>query len=262
MSVRALAQLPGGDPEPSAAITVRDLGKRFVLRHERPTSLTQELMAFARGRRAPEPFWALRDISFSVPRGTAVGIIGRNGSGKSTLLKMLAGTMAPTTGTLIVRGSLATLLQLGAGFHPEFTGRTNAFLSAALLGIPEATIRREFDGIVAFAELERFIDVPIKYYSAGMLARLGFAVSTAVRADILLIDEVLAVGDLAFQRKCEARMRSMIGGGTSVVIVSHDGEAVRSLCRSAVWIDRGAMRASGPAGEVVDAYYAAATTTG
>ena len=257
MSVRALIDFPGGDPEPWAAITVRSLGKRFMLRHERPTSLSQELLAIFRGGATGEPFWAFRDVTFSVPRGQAVGVIGRNGSGKSTLLKILAGTMVPTTGTLIVRGSLSTLLQLGAGFHPEFTGRTNVFLSAALLGIPDATIRREFDAIVAFAELEQFIDVPIKYYSAGMMARLGFALSTAVQADILLIDEVLGVGDVAFQRKCEARMRAMLATGSTVVIVSHDAGAVRSLCEAAVWIDRGAMRAAGTAAEVVDAYLAA-----
>jgi lipopolysaccharide transport system ATP-binding protein len=259
VNARTLNDLPGGDPEPWAAITVRDLGKRFVLRHERPTSLSQELLGAVRGTRGGEPFWAFRDVTFSVPRGQAVGVIGRNGSGKSTLLKILAGTMAPTTGTLIVRGSLSTLLHLGAGFHPEFTGRTNVHLSAALLGIPDATIQREFDGIVAFAELEKFIDVPIKYYSSGMMARLGFALSTAVRADILIIDEVLAVGDHAFQRKCEARMLALLGGGTTVVIVSHDAEAVRSLCQTAVWIDRGVMRAAGTAAEVVDAYLAAST---
>ena len=259
MSAQALANLPEGDPEPWAAITVRGLGKRFMLRHERPTSLSQELLAIFRGGATGEPFWAFRDVTFSVPRGQAVGVIGRNGSGKSTLLKILAGTMTPTTGTLIVRGSLSTLLQLGAGFHPEFTGRTNVFLSAALLGIPDAKIRREFDAIVAFAELEQFIDVPIKYYSAGMMARLGFALSTAVQADILLIDEVLGVGDVAFQRKCEARMRTMLASGSTVVIVSHDAMAVRSLCQAAVWIDRGAMRASGTAEEVVDAYLAAST---
>jgi ABC-2 type transport system ATP-binding protein len=257
VSIRALADLPGGDPEPWAAITIRGLGKRFVLRHERPTSLSQELLGLFRGGAAGDPFWALRDVSFSVRPGQAMGVIGRNGSGKSTLLKMLAGTMVPTTGTLIVRGSLSTLLQLGAGFHPDFTGRTNVFLSAALLGISDAAIRREFDAIVAFAELEQFIDVPIKYYSAGMMARLGFALSTAVQADILLIDEVLAVGDLAFQRKCEARMRAMLASGSTVVIVSHDAEAVRSLCQEAVWLDRGVLREAGPATTVVDAYYAA-----
>jgi ABC-type polysaccharide/polyol phosphate transport system ATPase subunit len=259
VNIRRVADLPGGDPEPWAAITVQNLGKRFVLHHERPRSLSQELLALFRVGTTITPFWAFRDVTFSVPRGQAVGVIGRNGSGKSTLLKILAGTMQPTTGTLIVRGSISTLLQLGAGFHPEFSGRTNVFLSAALLGIPTTTIRREFDAIVAFAELEQFIDVPIKYYSAGMLARLGFALSTAVPADILLIDEVLAVGDVAFQRKCDARMRAMLMSGSTLVIVSHDAEAVRLLCEQAVWIDRGVMRASGTAEAVVDAYLAAST---
>ena len=252
-----LSSPPGGDPEADVAIAAHHLGKRFSLRHERPTTLSQELLGVFRGGPATEPFWALDDVSFSVIRGRALGIVGRNGSGKSSLLKILAGTLAPTTGTLVVRGTMSTMLQLGAGFHPEFTGRNNVHLSAALLDIPEATLRREFDGMVAFAELERFIDVPVKYYSAGMLARLGFALSTAVREDILLIDEVLGVGDLAFQRKCEARMRALLTSGVTVVIVSHDVEAVRSLCDDAIWLDRGRIRAAGPAEVVVDAYCAA-----
>ena len=254
----ATRQVPG---DPSDAITVVSLGKRFDLRHERPTTITQELLGLLRPR-LTEPFWAVQDVTMSVPRGGAMGVIGRNGSGKSTLLKMLAGTLAPTTGTLVVRGSLSTLLQLGAGFHPDFTGRNNVWLSAALLGIPEARMRAGFDDLVGFAELEQFIDIPIKYYSAGMLARLGFAVSISVDAEILLIDEVLGVGDLAFQRKCEARMREMMSGGRTIVIVSHDAHAVRSLCDTAVWLDRGHVRAAGPADEVVDAYEASSLGEG
>ena len=157
-------------PPQTPAIEASGLGKRFELRHERPASLVQQVMAIVRREPRSEPFWALRDVSFEVPRGRALGVIGRNGSGKSTLLKILAGTLRPTTGRLTVRGSVSTLLQIGGGFHPDFSGRNNAFVSAALLGIPSGQLRDQFDELVAFAELDRFIDVPTKYYSSGMLA--------------------------------------------------------------------------------------------
>jgi len=239
------------------AIVASGLGKRFRLRHERPTSLSRQLIDMVTRTDRSEPFWALKDVSFTVPRGGALGIVGRNGSGKSTLLKILAGTLAPTTGMLEVRGSMSTLLQLGGGFHPDFTGRNNAFLSGALLGIPEPVLREGFDELVRFAELEQFIDIPTKYYSAGMLARLGFAVSMAVEAEIMIIDEVLGVGDAAFQRKCEARMRAMMADGRTIVIVSHDPGAVKTLCQRAVWLDRGVIRAIGQADEVVAEYASA-----
>ena len=241
-------------PPQTPAIEASGLGKRFELRHERPASLAQQVMAIVRREPRSEPFWALRDVSFEVPSGRALGVIGRNGSGKSTLLKILAGTLRPTTGRLTVRGSVSTLLQIGGGFHPDFSGRNNAFVSAALLGIPAGQLRDQFDELVAFAELDRFIDVPTKYYSSGMLARLGFAVSMAANAEITIIDEVLGVGDAAFQRKCEARLRTLMADGRTVVLVSHDANAVRSLCDEALWLDRGVVRARGAAADVVNAY--------
>jgi ABC-type polysaccharide/polyol phosphate transport system ATPase subunit len=238
-------------------IEVADLAKFYLIRHERATTLTQEIMGWMRHRRAEE-FWALKGITFRVEPGEALGVIGRNGSGKSTLLKILAGTVAPTTGRLTVRGSVSTLIQLGAGFHPDFSGRNNVFLSAAILAIPKRVIEARFDEIVAFAELEKFIDVPIKYYSSGMLARLGFAVSIAVDPDVLLIDEVLSVGDLAFQKKCEARMYDLIGGGKTVVLVSHDIGAVEKMCARALWLDQGEVKLLGASAEVTAAYRAEA----
>ena len=201
-------------------------------------------------------FWALRDVGLEIRRGETVGIVGRNGSGKSTLLQLICGTLRPSAGTLAVRGRVAALLELGAGFNPDFTGRENVYLSASILGLSEAAIEARFAAIEAFAGIGEFIDRPVRQYSSGMYARLAFAVCAHVDADILVIDEILAVGDAPFQQKCMRYLHAFRARGT-LLFVSHDEAAVLGLCERAVWLDRGAMRACGPAKEVCRLYRAA-----
>lgn len=201
-------------------------------------------------------FWALRDVSFQVTRGDVVGIIGRNGSGKSTLLKILSRVTDPTSGSAVLRGRTASLLEVGTGFHPELSGRENVFLNGAILGLTRAEIRRRFDEIVAFAEVERFLDTPVKHYSSGMQVRLAFSVAAHLEPEILIVDEVLAVGDIAFQKKCIGKMGAFSRGdsGRTVLFVSHDLSLVRQLCRSALLLDQGRIVSRGPAPAVIDDY--------
>jgi lipopolysaccharide transport system ATP-binding protein len=201
-----------------------------------------------------EEFWALRDVSFEVERGEAFGIIGHNGAGKSTLLKHLCGILEPTRGALTVKGRLSALIEVGAGFHPDLTGRENIYLNGTILGMTRAEIRSKFDAIVAFSELEEFLDTPVKRYSSGMHARLGFAVAAHVEPDVLIVDEVLSVGDFLFQRKSLERMRQVIRGGTTVVFVSHNLRAVAELCPRAMLLDHGTVVANGPSSEVITRY--------
>ncbi len=203
---------------------------------------------------ADREFWALRDLSFSVERGEALGIIGHNGAGKSTLLKLMSGIMEPTRGTLDVSGRLSALIEVGAGFHPDLTGRENIYLNGTILGMKRAEIRRKFDKIVAFSGLEEFIDTPVKRYSSGMYARLGFSVAAHVEPDILVIDEVLSVGDHLFQRKCLEKMNAVLSGGTTVVFVSHNLRAVASLCPRTILLEQGRAVADGPSREVIRTY--------
>ncbi|WP_322799224.1 ABC transporter ATP-binding protein [Thermoflexus sp.] len=198
--------------------------------------------------------WALRDVSLEVQRGEVLGIIGRNGSGKSTLLKVIARVLRPTSGRVWVKGRVAPLLELGGGFHPELTGRENIFLNGTLLGHTRQEIAERLDWIVDFAELWDFIDAPLRTYSTGMVARLGFAVATAWEPEILLIDEVLAVGDTAFQRKCIARLQEFRQRGTTVLLVSHNSQQIRQLCDYAIWLDSGSVQAFGSP-ETVTAFY-------
>ncbi|MDQ7029882.1 MAG: ABC transporter ATP-binding protein, partial [Ardenticatenia bacterium] len=207
-----------------------------------------------RHREHQEEFWALRDVSLEISPGQTVGFIGPNGSGKSTALKLMAGILEPTAGTISVQGRLAALLELGAGFHPDLSGRENIYLNSALLGFSRAEIRHRFDEIVHFAELEPFIDMPVKHYSSGMYVRLGFAVAVHVNPDILLVDEVLAVGDAAFQRKCLERIYEMKRQGVTIVLVSHDLGTVERLCDTVVWFEKGKVRAIGRPTDVVMAY--------
>ena len=191
------------------------------------------------GRRKIEDFWALRDISFDIDEGETVGLLGHNGSGKSTLLKCVGGILQPTTGLIRVRGRLASLLELGAGFHPDLTGRENVYLNAAILGLKRVDIEKRFDDIVEFAELEQFIDQQVKHYSSGMYVRLGFAVAVNVDPDVLLVDEVLAVGDETFQRKCLDRVHQFQDEGRTIVVVTHAADLVRRICTRVVVLDHG-----------------------
>src|SRR6266571_8192633 len=200
--------------------------------------------------------WALKDASFEVRQGEVVGIIGPNGAGKTTLLKILARVTKPTQGFADVRGRMGSLLEVGTGFHPELTGRENVFLNGAILGMSKAEIQRKFDEMVAFAEVEKFIDTPLKHYSSGMQMRLAFAVAAHLEPEILLVDEVLAVGDLAFQKKCLGKMGDVARGGRTVLFVSHNMEAIRALCQRGILLRDGEIAADGEADNVVEAYFA------
>lgn len=254
------------------AIRVEGLSKSYVLRHQQPAqhaelreALTAGVKNLVRSLRAPfappnrdatkETFWALRDVNFSIRVGERVGIIGRNGAGKSTLLKLLTRITEPTLGRIEVRGRVCSLLEVGTGFHPELTGRENIYLNGAILGMTAAETRRKFDEIVAFAEVERFLDTPVKRYSSGMYVRLAFSVAVHLEPDILIVDEVLAVGDAAFQRKSLARMEDVtVRGGRTVVFVSHNMLAIQKLCERAILIEQGTVAEEGPVERVVATY--------
>jgi ABC-type polysaccharide/polyol phosphate transport system ATPase subunit len=246
------------------AIEIEHLSKRYRLGERHPGRSMREAVARsvrALGRRerqrAVEEIWSLRDVSLEVTEGQALGVIGRNGAGKSTLLKILARITEPTAGLSRTRGRVAALLEVGTGFHPELTGRENVYLNGAILGMSRRDITRRFDEIVTFAGVERFVDTPVKRYSSGMYLRLAFSVAAHLEPDILVVDEVLAVGDAEFQAKCLGRMERVGQEGRTVVFVSHNLEAVFRLCSRAVWLERGSIAELGPAPEVVDAYLAA-----
>jgi len=253
------------------AIEVDGIGKQYRLGEgrRRPAHPGEALAGLWRrtprrlngARAAPsdDTIWALRDVSFTVEQGEAVGIIGRNGAGKSTLLKVLARITEPTTGAADIFGRVVSLLEVGTGFHPELTGRENIFLNGAIMGMRRAEIERKFDEIVSFSEVERFIDTPVKRYSSGMYLRLAFAVAAHLEPEILLVDEVLAVGDAAFQRKCLGKMGSAAHQGRTVLFVSHNMGAVAQLCGRAFWIADGEIKLSGPAQQVVTAYLSEGT---
>jgi len=245
------------------AIRAEGLGKRYRIgERERYLALRDAFVRWAKApacllaRRAQEDnhIWALRDVSFEVPEGEAVGIIGRNGAGKTTLLKILARVTDPTEGYAEVRGRVGSLLEVGTGFHPELTGRENVFLSGAILGMSRRDIQRRFDEIVQFAGVERFIDTPLKRYSTGMQMRLAFAVAAHLEPDILLVDEVLAVGDLEFQRKCLGKMEEVGGEGRTVLFVSHQMNQIRRLCQRVLWLEGGQVVQEGPTAKVTAAY--------
>ena len=236
----------------TGSIRVEGVSKRFRLYHERPRSFKEMLVR--RRKRTFDEFWALRDVSFEVHPGETVGLIGANGSGKSTLLKCLAGILTPEEGRTVVDGQLGALLEVGAGFHPELTGRENVYLNGSILGLSRQDVRERFDEIVAFAGLEEFIDTPVKAYSSGMYVRLGFAIAVNVRPDILLVDEVLAVGDEQFQRKCLAKFDEMRAQGRTIVLVTHALDTVKQMCNRAVYLRKGRVAHVGEANEVVDAY--------
>jgi len=230
------------------ALEVADVSKKFRLYRERPSSLKARLI---HSRMRAEDFWALRDVSFDIPEGSSLGLIGHNGSGKTTLLKIVAGILRPTSGMVRQRGRLAALLELGAGFHPELTGRENVYLNASFLGLSRRETDAAYKGIVAFAELEDFMDNQVKFYSSGMLVRLGFAVAVHVDPEVLLIDEVLAVGDEAFQAKCLDRIRQFQRDGRTIVLVTHALDTVTQICDRAVMLHHGEVHAAGAPADVV-----------
>jgi lipopolysaccharide transport system ATP-binding protein len=253
---------------PTAVIHGEKLGKKYRrglpvdpgLRHALERIVRNPLSVFRRSK--DETFWALQDVSLEVKEGEVLGLIGRNGAGKTTLLKILSRITRPTTGWAEIHGRVGSLLEVGTGFHPELTGRENTFLSGAILGMGKAEIARKFDEIVAFAELEKFIDTAVKHYSSGMYVRLAFAVAAHLEPEILLVDEVLAVGDLRFQKKCLGKMGDVALAGRTVVLVSHQLNQIRRLCQRALWVDAGEIRKDGPAQDVVSAYEAAMSKDG
>ena len=235
-------------------VEVQDVSMRFNLAQEKTETLKEYVVKLARGKLMFNEFYALKNVSFSVNRGEAVALIGRNGSGKSTMLKVIAGVMYPSTGSRTVRGSIAPMIELGAGFDMDLTARENIYLNGAVLGFDRAYMNEHFESIIEFSELKNFIDVPVKNFSSGMIARLGFSIATEVKADLLVVDEVLAVGDFMFQQKCMKRLEGMLSDGTTLLFVSHDSNAVRSLCDRAIWLDHGVKRADGPVDAVCTQY--------
>ncbi|HKI12210.1 MAG TPA: ABC transporter ATP-binding protein [Candidatus Acidoferrum sp.] len=245
----------------TAVIKTEYLSKRYrrglpastgLLRDSLARTFRSPLSVFRRANQ--ESFWALKDVSLEVHEGEVLGLIGRNGSGKTTLLKILSRITQPTSGWAEIHGRVGSLLEVGTGFHPELTGRENAYLSGAILGMNRKEIARKFDAIVSFAELEKFIDTPVKHYSSGMYVRLAFAVAAHLEPEILLVDEVLAVGDINFQKKCLGKMGDVARAGRTVVLVSHQLGQIRRLCHRAIWVDGGMIRKNGPVAEVVSAY--------
>ena len=230
------------------AIEVKDVSMCFNLSREKVDSIKEYVIKMLKRQLFYEEFWALKDVSFEIRKGDSVGLIGMNGSGKSTMLKIIAGVLKPTKGTVETTGTIAPMID-----H-DLTARENIFLNGALIGYSQEMLEERFDDIISFAGLERFVDVPIKNFSSGMLARLGFSIATIVDADILIIDEILSVGDYQFQNKCKKRIREMMDRNTTVLFVSHSIEQVKEICNKAIWIDRGHVRMIGEAEEVCDAY--------
>ena len=259
-------------------IRIENLGKKYILHHQQKeryatlrdvmasivTSIGEKLQHLANKNRADptrEEFWALQNVSFNVRRGEVIGIIGRNGAGKSTLLKILSRITEPTVGRVHLKGRVASLLEVGTGFHPELSGRENIFLNGAILGMSKAEIKQKFDEIVAFSEIGKFLDTPVKRYSSGMKVRLGFAVAAHLEPEILLVDEVLAVGDAAFRQKCLDKMSRMVNSGRTIFFVSHNMSAIQSICERVIWIDSGEIKMDGHPQTIVDAYLAQSLET-
>lgn len=235
-------------------IEVNDVTMRFNLAEEKTDTIKEYFVKLVSGKLHFKPFYALKDVSFQIKRGEAVALIGKNGSGKSTMLKILAGVIYPTEGTVRVNGSIAPMIELGAGFDWELTARENIYMNGAILGHDRKYMDQHFEEIVDFSELHEFIDVPLKNYSSGMIARLGFSIATIVKADILIVDEVLAVGDFRFQEKCHKKIAQLLEGGTTLLFVSHNAAQVRALCPKSIWLDRGHVMAFGDTEEVYQMY--------
>lgn len=241
-----------------AMIEVENVSMRFRMNSDRILSLKEFVTTALRGKLRYGEFTALDHVSFEVKRGETLGLIGRNGAGKSTMLKVISGILKPTEGRVSCHGNIAPMLELGSGFDMDLTGRENIFLNGAILGYSEAFLKEKYGEIVAFSELERFIETPIRNYSSGMLARLAFSVATVVRPEILIVDEILSVGDAAFQDKSRKRMLELMGGGTTVLFVSHSLQQIRDMCDRVLWLENGRLRMIGPAHTVCEEYESAA----
>ena len=238
--------------KPENAIEVKDVTKKFKVYLDKGSQLKERLLFHERNRY--EERWVLKGISFEVKKGEAIGLIGHNGCGKSTTLKLLTRIIYPVAGSIEMRGRVSSLMELGAGFHPDMSGRENIYTNAAIFGLTKKEIGARMDDIIAFSELEEFLDNPVRTYSSGMYMRLAFSVAINVDADILLIDEILAVGDAAFQEKSKARMHELMSGGTTVLFVSHSLEQIREMCDRVIWLEHGNVKMIGPTKEICDAY--------
>ncbi len=235
-------------------IQVDNVSMRFKLAHDRISSLKEYMTKLIKRELRYEEFWALKNVSFNVSKGEVVGIIGKNGAGKSTLLKIISGILKPTKGSVTCSGSIVPMLELGSGFDHDLTGRENIFLNGAILGYGKEFLESKFEEILDFSELGRFIDVPIRNYSSGMLMRLAFSIATMVNPEILIVDEILAVGDAAFQEKSKARMMELMSGGTTVLFVSHSMDQIREMCNRVIWLDSGKIKMIGETQKVCDSY--------
>lgn len=235
-------------------IKAEHVSVKYLMTYDRIKSMKEYLVQLVKGKIQYEEFWALRDVSFEVKKGEVLGIIGHNGAGKSTLLKVISGILKPTEGSVQVNGTIVPMLELGSGFDFDLTGRENVFLNGAILGYSEQFLKEKYEEIVAFSELGQFIDVPLRNYSSGMVMRLAFSIATVVNPDVLIVDEILAVGDADFQEKSKKRMLELMGGGTTVLFVSHSLPQIREMCNNAIWLEHGQMRLCGDVQTVCDAY--------
>lgn len=245
------------EPQQDSAIVLNDVSVQYRIPSESITTFKEYVIRLVQGKIKHRAFWALKDINLDVKQGEIFGILGRNGAGKSTLLKVVSRVLIPIEGRVWIKGNISPLLQLGAGFHPELTGRENIYLNATLLGHSRSEVDEKLDEIISFAGIGDFIEAPLRTYSSGMQARLGFAVATAWQPDILILDEVLSVGDVAFRQKSFERMTNFRDSGATVLMVSHSIEQVRDMCKRAMWLDHGEIQKIGPAEEICDAYDAA-----
>lgn len=241
-------------PSDDIVIQVKEVSMHFNMAAEKVNSIREYLTKLSQKKLFYEDFIAVNRISFEVKRGEVFGIVGTNGSGKSTLLKMIAGVLTPTSGEVFTKGTIAPLIELGAGFDPELTGRENIYLNGAVLGYSQKFIDEQYESIVSFSEIGEFINIPLKNYSSGMVSRIAFSIATAVKPDILIADEILSVGDFLFQEKCLNRINHMMNEGTTVLFVSHSIEQVRKICDRALWIEKGNLKMIGDVSKVCDAY--------
>lgn len=235
-------------------IKAENVSVKYLMTYDRIQSMKEYLVQLVKGKIKYEEFWALKDVSFEVKKGEVLGIIGHNGAGKSTLLKVISGILKPTAGSVHVNGTIVPMLELGSGFDFDLTGRENVFLNGAILGYSELFLKEKYEEIVDFSELGQFIDVPLRNYSSGMVMRLAFSIATVVRPDILIVDEILAVGDAAFQEKSKKRMLELMGGGTTVLFVSHSIQQIREMCNKVLWLEHGVVVQSGETKSVCDSY--------